>query len=36
MVLFVKDFSKAFPKDFADFPLYRTVKDLIIYFPEGF
>ena len=36
MVLFVKDFAKAFSKDFADFPLYRTVKDLIIYFPEGF
>ena len=31
-----KDFAKAFLKDFADFPLYGIVKNLIIYFEEAF
>ena len=33
---FLKAFAKAFVKDFADFPLYGIVKNLIIYFAEAF
>ena len=33
---FLKNFAKAFLKDFADFPLYGIVKNLIIYFAEAF
>ena len=33
---FFKDFAKAFLKDFAGFPLYGIVKNIIIYFAEAF
>ena len=33
---FFKDFAKALLKDFADFPLYGIVKNLIIYFAKLF
>ena len=33
---FFEDVAKGFLKDFADFPLYGIVKNLIIYFAEAF